>query len=61
MFASAGDDGLIRLWDIWKGQSQDSQLLSGHNKPVMSVSFSPSGELLASGSKDKTVRIWQLS
>ncbi|WP_204103566.1 MULTISPECIES: hypothetical protein [Spirulina sp. CCY15215] len=61
MFASAGDDGSIRLWDISKGQSQDSQLLSEHDKRVMSVSFSPNGKLLASGSKDKTVRIWQLS
>ncbi|WP_407681863.1 WD40 repeat domain-containing protein [Pseudanabaena cinerea] len=36
-------------------------MLSGHNKPVMSISFSPNRKLLASGSRDKTVRIWQLS
>jgi WD40 repeat protein len=59
MFASAGDDGSIRLWNLGKGQSQDGQLLSGHDKSVMSISFSPNGKLLASGSKDKTVRIWQ--
>ncbi|HEY9873623.1 MAG TPA: WD40 repeat domain-containing protein [Candidatus Obscuribacterales bacterium] len=61
IFASAGDDGSIRLWDISKGQSQDGQLLSEHDKSVTSVSFSPDGKLLASGSKDYTVRIWQLS
>ncbi|WP_017305463.1 hypothetical protein [Spirulina subsalsa] len=58
IFASAGDDGSIRLWDINKGQDQNSQLLSGHDKSVTSVSFSPDGKLLASGSK--TIRIWKL-
>ncbi|MDX2254778.1 MAG: WD40 repeat domain-containing protein [Pseudanabaenaceae cyanobacterium bins.39] len=61
MFASAGYDGSIRLWNLEKGENQNSEILSGHNKPVMSISFSPNRKLLASGSKDKTVRIWQLS
>ena len=61
MFASAGYDGSIRLWNLEKGENQNSEILSGHNKPVMSISFSPNGKLLASGSKDRTVRIWQLS
>lgn len=60
-FASAGDDGSIRLWDISKGQSQDGQSLSGHDKSITSISFSPNGKLLATGSKDYTVKIWQLS
>ncbi|MBD2233718.1 WD40 repeat domain-containing protein [Phormidium tenue] len=60
IFASAGDDGSIRIWDISKGQTQDGQLLSGHYRPVTSVSFSPNGRFLASGSKDYTVKIWQL-
>jgi WD40 repeat protein len=50
MFASAGDDGSIRVWDISKGQNQDGELLTEHSQPVMSISFSPNGKLLASGS-----------
>jgi len=32
--------------------------LTGHDSAVLSVSYSPDGRLLASGSKDGTVRIW---
>ena len=30
----------------------------GHKDAVMSLKFSPSGHLLASGSRDRTIRLW---
>lgn len=33
-------------------------LLQGHTKEVNSVAFSPRSDIIASGSRDKTVRIW---
>ena len=32
--------------------------MSGHDSYVWSVAFSPNGEFLASGSLDKTIKLW---
>jgi len=37
-----------------------TMLLTGHGDAVMSCKFSPSGAVLASGSTDKTVSLWNV-
>lgn len=54
--ASAGKDGMIRIWDLTKTTSL--RTLSGHTDLISCVSVSSDDQILASGSWDNTVRIW---
>jgi phospholipase A-2-activating protein len=54
-FASAGNDGLIRLWRLDGKQVGE---LQGHESYIYSLVSLPGGELVSSG-EDRTVRIWR--
>ena len=49
-------DTTIRLWDVETGK--ELATLRGHEDDVKSVAFSPDGTRLASGSINKTIRVW---
>ncbi|KAL8726026.1 MAG: hypothetical protein Q9166_006971 [cf. Caloplaca sp. 2 TL-2023] len=48
----------IHIWSVQTGQLLDQ--LAGHEGPVSSLAFAPSGGLLVSGSWDHTVRVWNI-
>jgi phospholipase A-2-activating protein len=54
-FASAGNDGRIRLWTL---EGILVAELHGHENYIYSLALLPTGEL-ASSSEDRTVRIWK--
>ena len=69
--ASGSNDYTVRLWDVYEGKCLKT--LYGHTSGVLSVAFAPVhvsavapqelgvGKTLASGSIDKTVRLWDAS
>ena len=50
----------MKLWDVTSGE-KCLQTLEGHSWYVNSVSFSPDGTKIASGSDDETVKVWDVT
>ena len=48
----------MKLWDVAAGR--EVHTLTGHANIVTSLAFSPDGRWLATGSWDKTIKIWDV-
>ncbi|KAK6338745.1 SEA (Seh1-associated) complex subunit [Orbilia brochopaga] len=59
-FAAAFDNGTIQKWEWRMGGTAHSYLkkISAHNEPAFSIDWHPDGKHIASGSRDKTVKVW---
>lgn len=74
--ASVSQDCTVKIWNASNGtllktlvdpnltgdpsKHSDCPVESSHSDRAYSVSFSPDGQLIASGSRDKTVKIWRI-
>jgi COMPASS component SWD3 len=68
--ASGSDDKAIRLWDRVTGRpktttrktvaGQEMAPLKGHHNYIHCLAFSPKGNILASGSYDEAVFLWDV-
>jgi WD40 repeat protein len=56
--AAGTEDGVIEIWDAATGEKRAS--LRGHRAGVTAVSFSRDENSLASGSADRSARLWNL-
>jgi hypothetical protein len=56
---STGDRSL-KVWRVDSDETREWGEFSGHGNYVLTVSFSPDGKRLASGSQDGSVRIWDV-
>lgn len=56
--ASGYADGCIRIWDSEKGTCETT--LNGHKGAVTTLRFNKLGSLLASGSKDSDIVLWDV-
>lgn len=65
LLASGHEDQTIKLWDVninspqtLEPDLQPFQILRGHCDRILSIAFSPNGQILASGSADRTIKLW---
>lgn len=54
--AGSTDSFEVYMWSVQTGKLLE--ILTGHEGPVTALAFSPTGNTLASGSWDKSVRVW---
>ncbi len=59
VYATAGEDGIIHLWDT--ATRAETASLTGHTYNVRALSWKPNSPTLASAGWDDTVRLWDTS
>lgn len=59
LLVSCGWDKYVMVWNVSTMKLRTK--LVGHNGPVYTVTISPDGSLCASGGKDSTVMLWDVS
>jgi WD40 repeat protein len=58
-YLAAGSSSTVRLWEVESGEARAT--LRGHSSLVWGVAFLDGGRMLASGSTDRTVKLWDVA
>lgn len=56
-FASAGGDGLVKVWDVNSGETETT--LDNHEDRVWALAVHPETNMIVSGSADSTITFWK--
>lgn len=54
---SGSKDTTLKVWELRTGKLKED--LPGHKDEVYAVDWSPDGEKVGSGGKDRAVRVWR--
>jgi WD40 repeat protein len=60
-FASAGEDSIIKIWNIDNNSYVCHKSLNGHSAVVLVLLYIQDYDLLLSGSMDKTIKVWNIN
>ena len=55
---AAGHVGEVRIWDVQQTPAKTIATIQGHKDAILSVAFSPDSSIIATGSYDKLVKLW---
>ena len=58
-YLAAGSSNTVRLWEVESGEVRAT--LRGHSNQVICAAFLDGGRMLASGSEDRTVKLWDIA
>ncbi|RHN79056.1 putative transcription factor WD40-like family [Medicago truncatula] len=56
LLLSCSSDSTLKVWDIRTRKLKED--LPGHSDEVYAIDWSPDGEKVASGGKDKVLKLW---
>ncbi|SAM02222.1 hypothetical protein [Absidia glauca] len=59
-FAAAFETGTIQKWDMRNPKALYDRKVSAHNGPCLTVDWHPAGRTVASGGRDKTIKVWDM-
>lgn len=59
LFASVSENGTVQLWDL-KRTDRCQQQFTAHHEPIYACDWHPTQQWLATGSRDKQIKVWNM-